>query len=85
MDGWTDGQTGGKVGGWMDGWTDGQTVRWEGRWLDGWKDILTTIYTGTISLHLHIFVVLMMNQDESIFIPIFRKDIVFITNVVPSW
>ena len=78
MDGWTDGQTGGKVGGWMGGWTDGQTGGKVGGWMGGWKDILTAIYTGTTSLYLYIFVGLVMNQDESIFVPIFRKKILFL-------
>jgi hypothetical protein len=55
MDGWMDRQLGGKVGGWM----------------GGWKDMLTAIYTDTTGLYLYIFVGLIMNQDESIFVPFF--------------
>lgn len=57
MNGQMDRQLGGKVGGWM----------------GGWKDMLTAIYTGITSLYLYIFVGLVRSQDESIFVPIFRK------------
>jgi len=51
--------------------------------VDGWNYILTAIYTGKTSLYLYIFVGLKMKQDESIFVPFFRKkDIVFITNII---
>jgi hypothetical protein len=38
--------------------------------MGGLKVTLTAIYTGTCSLYLYIFVGLMMNQDESIFVAI---------------
>jgi hypothetical protein len=50
--------------------------------MGGWKDMLTATYTGTTSLYLFIFVGLVMNQDETIFVPIFRKKNCFITNIV---
>jgi hypothetical protein len=58
---------------WMDGWTDGQLGGKVGGRMGGWKDMLTPIYTGTTSLYLYIFVGLIMNQDESIFVPTSKK------------
>jgi len=63
---------------WMGGWMDGEIGGNVGGWLCGWNYMLTEIYTGTTSLYLYIFVGLMMNQDESIFVPFFRKKILFL-------
>jgi hypothetical protein len=57
----------------MDGQTDRELGGKLGCWMGGCNDILTAIYTSTSSLYLYIFVGLMMNQDESIFVPTFRK------------
>jgi hypothetical protein len=49
--------------------------------MGGLKKAFTAIYTGTCSLYLYIFVGLMMNQDESIFVAIFSNNVVFKTNI----
>jgi hypothetical protein len=84
MDGWIEklrGQIDRHADGQKNGWMNGQTNRQLGGQVSGWmggrKDMLTAVYTCTTSLYLHIFVGLMVNQDESIFVVICLKNMYF--------